>query len=82
MLAERRALAMVAFATAIVPSEHDIQAMLDLLAQGPRRVDELVAALPPERRGGMARGLVWLAKLDVIRLSALSSHRAGRPPPP
>jgi hypothetical protein len=70
MLAERRALAMVAFAAAILPPEHDIQAMLDLLAKGPRRVDELLATLPPERRGGMARGLVWLGKLDVIRLSA------------
>jgi alpha-maltose-1-phosphate synthase len=70
MLAERRALAMVAFATAIVPPEEDIQAMLDLLAEGPRRVDELLATLPPERRGGMARGLVWLGKLDVIRLTA------------
>jgi alpha-maltose-1-phosphate synthase len=69
-LADRRALAMVAFASAIAPPEQDIQAMLDLLAEGPRRVDELLATLPSERRGGMARGLVWLGKLDVIRLSA------------
>jgi starch synthase len=67
MLAERRALAMVAFAAAILPH---IQAMLDLLAEGPRRVGELLATLPPARRSGMARGLVWLGKLDMIRLSS------------
>jgi hypothetical protein len=44
--------------------------MLDLLAKGPRRVDELLATLPPDRRNGMARGLVWLNKIDLIRLSA------------
>jgi alpha-maltose-1-phosphate synthase len=69
LLSERRALAMVSFTAAIVPPEQDIQAVLDLLAEGPRRVDELLATLPPERRGGMARGLVWLGKLDVIQLS-------------
>jgi starch synthase len=83
MLAERRALVMVAFAPAIVPPEQDIQAMLDLLAERPRRVGELLAALPPERQGGMARGLVWMSKLDIIRLSPSSPHRnASRPPPP
>jgi plasmid stabilization system protein ParE len=70
VLAQRRALAMVAFASAIVPPEQDIEAILGLLAEGPRRVDELIATLPPDRRGGMARGLLWLNKIDVIRLSA------------
>jgi glycosyltransferase involved in cell wall biosynthesis len=69
MLAERRALAIVAFAGPIVPPEQDIQTILDLLAASPRRVDALLTALPPERRGVMARGLAWLAKLDIIRVS-------------
>jgi alpha-maltose-1-phosphate synthase len=81
MLAERRALAMVAFAAAIVPPEQDIQAMLDLLAEGPRRVGELLATLPPARRSGMARGLVWLGKLDMIRLSSRHQNTRRQPLP-
>ena len=69
-LVERHALAMVAFVQAVFPPDEDVRAVIGLLAEGPRRIDELLAQLPPERQAGVARGLVWLNKLDVIRLSA------------
>ncbi|CAH2605500.1 Glycosyl transferases group 1 (plasmid) [Rhodovastum atsumiense] len=70
VLTARRTLAMVSYAQAIFPPEEDVQMVIDLLGERPWRVDALLARLPPDRQGAMARGLVWLHKLDVIRLSA------------
>jgi starch synthase len=73
-LAERKALAMVAFAEAVFPAEEDVAALLDLLADGRAHcVGAAVAVAPPERRNKMMRGLAWLCKIDLIRVSAPES---------
>jgi len=41
----------------------------------PQSVAGLIAAFPPESRARLERGLVWLAKFDVIALSGSGPTR-------
>jgi glycosyltransferase involved in cell wall biosynthesis len=51
-----------------LPSVVEAEAMLDLLANGPRTVGALLAQISPERRPFMERAIVWLAKFGLVRL--------------
>ncbi len=68
-LARRRNLKMVAFAKDILPPKEDCETALRHLADsGPCRARELVELIPMARRRVFYRGLVWLYKLDIIRI--------------
>jgi glycosyltransferase involved in cell wall biosynthesis len=51
-----------------LPSNDEVEALLAFLANGPRTVGALLAEVPPERRAFLERGLLWLAKFDLLRL--------------
>jgi len=56
---------MVNFAQAILLTEAQCQAVLALLADGPKAAGALVQNFSPERRPVVFRSLVWLVKLGV-----------------
>ncbi|HYD69445.1 glycosyltransferase family 4 protein [Azospirillum sp.] len=69
VLAERRALGIVKYAAYVFPSEAECEAVLAHLGRsGPTPVSELLALIPAPRRAAVMRGLVWMAKMDVVRL--------------
>jgi hypothetical protein len=51
-----------------LPSIAEAEAILALLAAGPRTVAALLAEISPERRPFVERGIVWLAKFGFVRL--------------
>lgn len=63
-----RALAMVDFAKVILPNEDEIQAILEVVAIGPKAAVDLVQAVPAERQAFVFRALAWLIKLGVLRV--------------
>lgn len=65
---ELSALAMVAFARAVLPTHEEIAAVLAAAAQGPQPAHHLLADVPPDRRALVFRSLVWLIKLQLLRL--------------
>ena len=67
-VADYRSLAMVNFAKVVLPSDTEVQAVLDAAAAGPRTAAEMVSALPPERQAFVFRALAWLAKLGVLKV--------------
>ncbi len=64
-----RQLAMVDFAKAALPSDEELQMVLNAASQ-PKPAFELIATLPPERQAFVFRSLVWLVKLGVLKVSA------------
>jgi starch synthase len=71
VLAERRNLAMVSFAHDVFPLEDDCALLLKHLADREScRVDELLQLVPPSRSASFARGLVWLAKMGILRITS------------
>jgi alpha-maltose-1-phosphate synthase len=66
---ELSALTMVAFAGAVLPTHEEMAAVLTAAAQGPQPAHHLLADVPPERRALVFRSLVWLIKLQVLRLA-------------
>lgn len=64
-----RRIPLSSYALAVFPDRADCQAVLAHLAETRQTtVEELVALAPPERRESLRRGLVWLAKHDLVRL--------------
>lgn len=68
-LAAWRALAMVDFGKAILPTAPECEQVLQAAAQGPRSAAELVAGIPEPRRPHVFRALVWLVKLGILKTS-------------
>lgn len=65
-----RKLEMFSFAASALPPDDRIEHLLArVIAEGPVRVRSLLAALPPNEKAWVACTLVWLAKLDAIRIS-------------
>ncbi len=62
-------LRMVVFAGPMLPKVEEIQALLTSLESGPKEAGQLIAALPIARQELCLRSLVWLAKLDLLRLA-------------
>lgn len=57
------------YALAVFPDRADCVAVLQHLAEtGAATAEDLAALAPPERRDSLRRGLVWLAKHDLVRL--------------
>ena len=63
-----RQLAMVNFAKVVLPSEVEVQAVLAVVASGPKAAVELVQAIPAERQPFVFRTLVWLVKLGILKV--------------
>lgn len=63
-----RQLAMIEFAKVVLPSEADINTVLQTAATGPKAAVELVAAIPADRQALVFRSLVWLLKLGVLKV--------------
>lgn len=51
----------------LLPSLPVLRAMLDRLAQGPATAAELVGLAGEDEAGRAARGLMWMAKYDLVR---------------
>ena len=63
-----RKLAMIDFATAVLPSDAEVEQVLALAAAGPLTALDLVKHMPANRRPFVLRSLIWLAKLGVLRV--------------
>ena len=62
-----RQLAMVNFAKVMLPSEAEVQLVLNAATSGAKTALELIQAIPAERQAFVFRSLVWLVKLGVVR---------------
>ena len=69
-VADYRALAMVNFAKVVLPTEAEVQTVLDAAAAGARTAAELVATFPADRQAFVFRALAWLAKLGILKVRA------------
>jgi glycosyltransferase involved in cell wall biosynthesis len=58
---------MVSFDQLVPPRPSEIETILERLGDGPRRARDLAAGTDPGRSPHVFRGLVWLAKLGLIR---------------
>lgn len=64
----RRGLAVAAVAGSFLLEEAEVTALFHRLSGGPLTVRQVLASVPPPRQAVFARGLLWLAKVDLIRL--------------
>jgi glycosyltransferase involved in cell wall biosynthesis len=69
-LADFRKLAMVDFAKVVLPSDVEVQAVLNAAKLAPKTAAELVRLIPTERQAFVFRTLVWLVKLGILKISA------------
>jgi glycosyltransferase involved in cell wall biosynthesis len=63
-----RQLAMVDFAKVVLPSEAEVQVVLEAAKSGPRFAIDLVQAIPKERQVFVFRALSWLVKLGILKV--------------
>jgi starch synthase len=63
-----RQLAINSFATASLPTLEDFGLIFGSIGSRPTQVDELLDALGPCDRPTLVRGLVWLCKMDLLRV--------------
>ncbi len=63
-----RRLAMVGFAESVLPTEGELEQVLEFLARGNVSAEEVLAAVTgnPLRRGPLLRGLGWMLKVGLI----------------
>ena len=61
-------LAMVNFAKMVLPSEAEVQLVLNAAASGAKTALELIQAIPAERQAHVFRALVWLLKLGILKV--------------
>lgn len=65
-----RKLAMVNFANAVLPSEAEVQVVLQAAAGGAKPAAELIQDIPAGRKPFVFRALAWLLKLGVLKVCA------------
>jgi alpha-maltose-1-phosphate synthase len=65
-----RSLAMVEFASRLLPTPDETKSLLAACADGPESAKALVAGLPPARRRIALRGLAWLIKMGILKVAA------------
>ena len=66
-------LTMVAYAAPILASRQELAELLRAAARGASPARDLVACLPATRRAVAFRSLLWLLKMDLLRVSAAAS---------
>ncbi len=64
-----RKLGMVRFADAVLPSEAEVQAVLQAAQSGPQSAAMLVQRIAADRRASVFRALTWLVKLGLLKLN-------------
>ena len=70
-LDQRRNLALNSFAAALQPNAEECAAIIGLLKQnGPQTAGAIMQKFAPQQRNHIARGLVWLAKMEAVRITA------------
>jgi len=69
LAAERLSNPLAAFYTVNFPSQAETARVIDLLADRPRTVADLLAAFSSDRRFYLERGLLWLAKFGVVTVN-------------
>lgn len=67
-MVDYRQLAMVNYAEAVLPAVEEVSAILAAAALGAKSAGDLLHAVSPERQAFVFRGLVWLVKLDVMKV--------------
>ena len=67
-LAQYRQLAMVNFATLVLPSEDECQTILAKLSRETTSAADLIKSLPHERQVFIFRALTWLLKLGIVKI--------------
>jgi len=67
-VADYRALAMVNFVEAVLPTNAEVAVVLNATADGPTAASELIKTIPTERQAFLFRALVWLVKLRVLKV--------------
>ena len=65
-----RASPLVSFADARLPADEECRRVLTILDLAPARVGDLVAQFPADRQGVVFRGLVWMAKFNLLRVAS------------
>ena len=65
---QRRQLTVAGVDSGLHPTEEEAAALFARLRDGPLTVRAVLAALPGERQGAMARALLWMMKMDLIRI--------------
>jgi len=60
-------LAMVNFAKVVLPTDTEVQAVLQAAESGHQPAGELLSIIPAERQAFVFRSLAWLVKLGVLR---------------
>ncbi|MEX2132383.1 MAG: hypothetical protein WD772_12955, partial [Pseudohongiellaceae bacterium] len=63
-----QSLAMVIYASQVLPTETELQAILAGLATSPQAAGTLIAVIASERQAFVFRALVWLVKLGVLKV--------------
>jgi starch synthase len=61
-------LAMVNFAKVVLPTDTELQAVLNMATGGAKPAVELIAAIPGDRQAFVFRTLAWLVKLGVLKV--------------
>jgi starch synthase len=73
LLESRRALEMNAFARQVLPSPEDCRELMTAIAGRPDiRCATLLGAFPAAQRETLRRGLVWMMKMNILRLPSNS----------
>jgi starch synthase len=62
-----RQLAMIDYAKAVLPSDEEIEALLQA-AHTPGKAVELLAQIPTPRQGYVFRAIAWLVKMHILRV--------------
>ena len=62
-------LKMVNYAKVILPTESEIQTVLNAASETPKTTLQLIEKIEPNRQAFVLRGLVWLIKLGILRIS-------------
>lgn len=57
-----------------LPSDAEVEFIVEVLSHGATTVGDLVAMAPPDRQPFVERGLLWLAKFDILRLCGQTSR--------
>ena len=64
-----KSLAMVNFAKLVLPTDTEIEHVLNAASQGPSSAQALIQGIEPSRQAFVLRSLAWLLKLGVLRLA-------------
>ena len=62
-------LAMVNFAKVVLPTPEEVSHILTQAAQGTQTSEQLIQKLPADRQAFMLRSLVWLVKMNLLKVA-------------